>query len=394
MVEEPLEESRDQENGCESLTAECAGFVGVLSTANYVSYMAAIDLNNLGDQPPFVSQFVATCALGKSVRRHLRELTVAADYGSRSFIQIHRSIENGAVLSEIGSAQDQEHYLNFLRVSVRNLGTSFCKERPEVQRILTAIADEAVPFSAGELESHFSELLSNGHLLMTECVNNRGGSAAKARLLEIPSCLPIHIETRSGGHAMTSVTENDGSAIRLLIGEGRNYLSNYLSLDFYFFHELLSHLFPRITDAAGRLSEGHLMAVEEVFFREHSDVLNGGEFTYLSKIVEKDFAAHLNQSGWSSDDGFYRKCGVKVGQLELWNDTRKAVAKLLLEFAAGVGSEVEGISGRERKVLDRLENLALKGNRDSVTAVFSDLDPLEILTQLVSDRYLYLDKKL
>jgi hypothetical protein len=320
--------------------------------------------------------------MGRSIRKHLRAFTIAADYGSRESKQIFGMIErSGYILPDIGSSSDPSHYLNFLRRTTATLAETFREESPELREVLQLIAADAVSFGPGELKNDLVDRLKKGFDLCALCLEKWGGPEAQIRAKSLHP-VPLTIQASTGTHSVITVTTNNGQGILLRIGEGKNFLSNYLSLDFYFFHEFLSHVFPIWSDLAGKLAEGHLMAIEELFFREYSDVLTGGEFTYLSEIVADDFAHHLQQGGRPGGNDFYRKAAKKAGRLELTFE-RGFIPKLFLELAAGSAGKVTEVSGHEKLLLDNLEKLALVRNRRDIEQCLRDMDWRRIHTELI-----------
>jgi hypothetical protein len=118
-----------------------------------------------------------------------------------------------------------------------------------------------------DYKARIAKLNELGFETARECVLKWGGPKAKDRL-ESLKLLPVHCETR--GNDVTEFYYERGSKPRILAypGATEKLLQDCVVLEFSFFHEYLSHAFPKWRLDEDRMSEGWLLALEIEWFRE------------------------------------------------------------------------------------------------------------------------------
>jgi hypothetical protein len=259
-----------------------------------------IDLEKPGYE---IARFRVICALGRSVRANLRKLFDATNRKSNpNWLGIVNAVSDftDVILPASGASQDPDKQIELVKNTISKLADTWPEANDQLHSVMTDMADHIVPFTKGELPSHLQSIQEAGAALAQKCVTHWGGERAVQALAQItkgkkPQLIFV-TESESPTYAYCD-NNNDGSAvIALVIGTGKNLLKSYLSLEFYFFHEHLSHIFPRWEDFSGRLSDGYLFALEKAFFRAHCHSLKNG-FSLHSTIVENDMGAHLKRSG-------------------------------------------------------------------------------------------------
>lgn len=248
---------------------------------------------------------VSACIVGRSVRNHLPTLAHAApeDF-TPTWLELVDVINDIANFTNIGApAADVDHYLQFARALLDARAKTFEEINPGLASVLRAISLAARKGNAGELQAYFDELQRKGFHLAVECANTWGEKRSRSRASEIkPIALEFFQDDRIQG--LTTLKPVNHSKIRVVLGP-LDVLRSSLSLEFFFFHEYLSHVFPRNDDIEGKLSEGHLFGVAKRFFQEQ--VARGKELFAFSPLLSSlDLQQHRKlRSGKGRPEAYY-----------------------------------------------------------------------------------------
>jgi hypothetical protein len=118
------------------------------------------------------------------------------------------------------------------------------------------------------------------------CISTWGGTRAQARTKQL-SLFPIYLESTDQEHTQFFL-EQSPRRIRIRPGSHKVMLRECLILEFSFFHEYLSHVFPAWSKDEEEISEGLLLALEFEWFESQYTILDN-EFIYRlwSRRLEK-----------------------------------------------------------------------------------------------------------
>lgn len=308
------------------------------------------------DKPNYeLARFAAVSAIGRSVRANLRKLFQATHYKTTpNWSGIVDAISSliDRFLAASGGSLDPTAQIQIGKTGVMGLAQSYENVNPELQTVLTELANGIEPFGRGQLEAHLQGLYKSASDLGRKCVEQWGGELVR-KLLKAPSQTKLTFSAAADGVGPTFAytdKDQDDVTVTLVVGNGEGLLNSYLSLEFYFFHEYLSHVLPQWDDLSGRFSEGYLFALQRKFFQLNSHVLKDG-FSLHSRIVATDMAAHRIRTGKQNSSH------EDVEGLYAWLDDHcvpGVFAGLLLELCA-----VRSRDGRfEQKFLTVVDILA------------------------------------
>ena len=291
------------------------------------------------DKPSYeMARFATVCAVGRSVRANLKNL-FDATYGKSNpnWSEIIDSINAfvDKVLPASGTSTSPDRQIKLVRDTVSGLaGVAWPEANPQLHSAMAQLARQIKPFKKGELALHLQNLYQASISLAYDCVMKWGGP------LVIPAMEKAKSEGRGklifvsegGGttYAYTQEDKNGRFLVSLVIGNSDNMLKSYLSFEFYFFHEYLSHVFPTWDDLSGKLSDGYLFPLEKAYFRGNCHLLENG-FALHSRIVDEDLVAHRQRTGKAQGSQADRE------GLYMWLDSncsRGWVPRLLLEMCS------------------------------------------------------------
>jgi len=283
-------------------------------------------------------RFSAVCAVGRGVRMHLPQLMQATHRKTKpSWAQIIEDLDH-ELSRPTGASLDPKQYVAFAKEGLRSLMKSWAKQNPALRTALGEIVNQVKVFQPGELRKHIQDLHDQGIRLGKRCVSEWGGRRAK-QLVDVVPNAEMRFARSDTVNAMTTYCDKHRApiSVTLVLGKGdrlfQNLLKSYLSLEFYFFHEFLSHQFPLWDDPSGSFSEGYLFALEKSFFQAKCHELVGG-FALHPFLVNENIADHRAKSNEGSRDSDYYQ---QFEGLYAWlsgNCSDRTFAGLLLELAA------------------------------------------------------------
>lgn len=294
--------------------------------------------------PDFITvRFSAVCAFGRSVRQNLKELFLATHARSRpGWKDIISRIDDliDDFLSLSGASTNSEDQLTLLKSGLSGIPDTYAKINPALTDVFQMILDQVRPFSPGEIEDYLSKLFQDACSLAQKCIHEWGGPVAKAAM-QFPRRAKLVFVTEGGGptYAFCDKDLAGNHEVNLVVGNAEGLLRSVLSLEFYFFHEYLSHVFPQWDDLPGTFSEGFLFALGKTFFQQKCHVLKNG-FSLHSQIVDADIAAHRRRTGKNPHGDFEGFYAWLIGQCQ-----NKSFETLLLELAA-LPKEPDQIQGK------------------------------------------------
>ncbi len=237
--------------------------------------------------------FSATCAVGRALQNNWATLLQATRNSDYDWYSLLNYLNSGCVaqFDLLPAAPNFAAYTSHVRKSLRSVQDGFLSDRPQVQSVLHLVADSIVDWKDdSDLEDHLNSLNKTGFDLATFCVSKWGGPRAKARL---DSLSPLALELIQNHQTGVTYTYcmSSGGPVFLAFGKPNGALLSYLNLEFYFFHEYLSHIFPRWDDRAREFSEGYLFSVAHWSSVAFSPT--------ASKVVvwNHDFAQHASTIG-------------------------------------------------------------------------------------------------
>jgi len=203
--------------------------------------------------------FRAVCALGFTIDRHLSALTDActasmhdaAAWGPLYEIErITRCLENADDLE----SEDFAYYLNHIRGHLLNSRAPDCEGfNPELASVIRRIAEDLSPLTPEDLAAAFEHTNEAVHGRVGDAISGWGGPRAMHRW---QSCTvaAIQFDFAGGGPTACSFLQN---RITFHIGERKDPARSFFILDFFLFHEYVSHAFPLWNDTL--LTEGLLV---------------------------------------------------------------------------------------------------------------------------------------
>ncbi|RSL17710.1 hypothetical protein EDE15_3249 [Edaphobacter aggregans] len=274
--------------------------------------------------------FTATCAVGRAVRNNWSQLIDATQNYDFDWESLVKYLDQSCIsqFSSIPVSNDFRSYTDHVRDSLRSIHRGFLKDYPLLQDVVLLIIDGIIDWAdVNELEEHLMELNKEGRDRAIECVKRWGGPLAKKRLESLRSA---DLEVSENGHTGATYTymPTPTGSVRLAFGHPRGSLLSYLNLDFYFFHEYLSHIFPAWDDRARDFSEGYLFQVA------HWESVITAATAAKILIWNLDFAQHAETVGVRpGDEGRWVKMQV-TAQWYREKRCQDAFPSMLLELAA------------------------------------------------------------
>lgn len=175
--------------------------------------------------------------------------------------------------------------LDAIRSGIATYGATYRASNGGLHDWCTRLADELEEIRVEDVATELVLSNERGHALLNECVERWGSdeSIARARALEVA---PVGFERAPGTQLALKAHCDAPDRITVVRQEGRNLLLSVLSLDFYFLHEYLSHLYPLWDDPEGALSDGYLMDLATRAYRRAAPTPIDAD------LITLDFAAH------------------------------------------------------------------------------------------------------
>jgi hypothetical protein len=230
-----------------------------------------------------------------------------------------------------GIIQDDPDYL-VKRVSDQLAATSKTfAEQPALADVLQDIAAAIRPLKSKQIMAVFDAVNHTAFDITKQCISQWGGTHAGARLGNFGLADLTFEECDSPGPKTIvptwTETEDDELSIHVAMGGGQKPLLGALCLEFYFFHEYLSHVFPVHEDTAGSLSEGYLFKIARWWYLQSENV------PMTSALVEVDWANHWERQQIKPSADFWNLLHQQTEWFEV-NSSRRRLAWIILEVAA------------------------------------------------------------
>jgi hypothetical protein len=144
----------------------------------------------------------------------------------------------------------------------------------------------------------------------------------------LQTAVPLRFVANSGHRPLDLHFDRDDNTIVVPLGMSTGMLRSFLNLEFYFFHEYVSHVFCLYRDKLDEFPEGFLMAVERRYYTFAAD-------TYAQVILSKDdFDAHQRRILGLGASSFYDDSLEFAAWLMERCDDRRRIAGLMLDLAA------------------------------------------------------------
>ena len=223
--------------------------------------------------------FRAVCGVGWVLYRHLSELRDICDSqvtGREYLVWIEllsKELEDYKPTYAASDVWIGDMQLKLAALSAGPAG----RDEPGVQAFLNRISQKLSDPEASDLQSQLDTFNTNAHKVAGEMLRSRKWSTACIRRLwaTIPQ-FAVSIDYEKGARSFYPVTDKGGQRILLKVEpfafDPTLALLSYLTLEFQFLHEYISHALPVWTDAT--LEEVHLLAATYRFYA-HSHPKDG-----------------------------------------------------------------------------------------------------------------------
>jgi hypothetical protein len=215
-------------------------------------------------------QFGAMCSIARSIQPSLEDLMNATVDSVPGWVQILDGLNTHIVdrfEDDVGQELNIGHYLEWARKEIDDYARTHSSRNRALSQVLSQIGQRVQEFGPGGLKLYFAGVEARGRDLARECVQAWGGPRAKryihSRLTEL---IDLSFVYESADRAFDMYFDDEDRVIVVPVGMERGILRRCLNLEFYFFHEYLSHIFPRYDDERGVFSEGYLFAIERDFY--------------------------------------------------------------------------------------------------------------------------------
>jgi hypothetical protein len=335
--------------------------------------------------------FRSCCVTGCSVAQQLSRLRMVAD--SRPDDSLPPPIPWRRVLDNLDSAvfgqndawttggSTLEATMTWTRQAVESLANllSATPGQAEVGEVLSDIASAITAKSCDQIHQELEEINQRSYGLVAECVRNLGGPPAKSRW---ESCQPaeLRFDQRPDIKSFVARTTADRSQIVIQVGDRPFTLHSYLTLEYQFYHEYLSHIFAVWDSEDAMFSEGDLAALEKWTYPK---LLGFGFPVLLLNKREREFL--VDSKGKIGDWG-HRQEEMEHEIRGHWAQ-EDTLTRLLLNLAA-LPADKMAFTARERflDMLHYLPKVAHKWLPDKTLKVrnllASDLPLVELSEQL------------
>jgi len=181
-----------------------------------------------------------------------------------------------------------------------------------------------------DLSAALANIEKRARARVGDCIGDWGGSNAKARFKEM-SALPVQVKPLyQAAPTRPEFERGRRKRLNLLVGQAtESTIWDCLALEFSFFHEHLSHHFPRWQQDEQMLSEGYLLAVELVW-------LEGACEPYEHEILHHYRSINPDMASDSFEQGLWliKRCPRD----------QSCFAKFMLEWAASWNSIDQEVS--------------------------------------------------
>jgi hypothetical protein len=235
--------------------------------------------------------FRVLCSLGHSVESQWSALARAAESEGKSWRRILKEIDD-ATIGQYKTSQATIQVLNkevaLARCIVQLITERYRNGESLLSDVLEEIANSITFASPEKLISRFEQMNKRGYELAQKCVLEWGRPLATQRW-EHCKLLPISFNRSRHREefVLTTVREKPGAeAIIIQVGRSHSFL-NYLTLEFQFFHEYLSHVYPvwEEEDQDGLLSEAVLYCMQRQAYKVFGLSIR---YFHLNDVVKHD----------------------------------------------------------------------------------------------------------
>jgi hypothetical protein len=335
--------------------------------------------------------FRSCCVTGRSVAQHLSRLRTVTDAQPENSLPPpmpwRRVLDNldSAVFGQNEAWTTGGSTLDLTMARTRQAVESVAillratPGQAELAEVLVDIASGITDKTCDQLHQELEEINQRSYGLVGDCVRSLGGSAAKSRW-ESCKAAKISFAHRPDIKSFVARTIHDGSEIEIQVGDRPFTLHSYLTLEFQFYHEYLSHIFAVWDSEDGMFSEGDLAALEKWTFPK----LLGFGFPVLL-LNKRERESIVESRGKIGDWGLWQE--------EMEHEVRGhwaqegALTRLLLDLAALPVDQMP-VTARERllKLLHYLPKVGHKWLKNKQLEVrnllASDLPIMELSEQL------------
>jgi hypothetical protein len=275
--------------------------------------------------------FRCICIVGFAVNRHRNDIFQQTDEEqSRSWLEAVEIIQNECQSARNkGVEEDEDYLIERTKRQLTETAKTFHKENPGLERVLRKIAADIRPLTDTQIMDEFLVLQTSGYKIAHACATTWGGPRAKARLSVMKKGSLVFDDFEESGPQtiVPTWTDTDNALIHVALGGGKTPLFGLLCLEFYLFHEFLSHLFPVWEDSAGKLSEGYLFRIARWWYLTSEDV------PITSALVEVDWANHWHHQQVKQDSDYWNRFHMRSDWFEA-RLSRERFSWLILEIAA------------------------------------------------------------
>jgi hypothetical protein len=262
-----------------------------------------MNIANFNAPTPEIARFSAICAIGRSLRANLSNLFEATNQKTKpdwcGIIDMVNTLAD-QIMPTSGAPLAAAEQVAWMKSTLLGFAQTWRSTNAQLSGVIVDLVNQITPFEPEELTAHLQELFEGGMDLATTCIREWGGKRSYELISRAQTVTLVFLENGNGPTYASCERLNDGECtVYLMIGNSSNLVKSYLSLEFYFFHEYLSHVLPEWDDLSGKLSEGYLFALQKAFFRASCHRLRNGFFLH-SRIVDEDMNAHRQQAARSA----------------------------------------------------------------------------------------------
>lgn len=223
----------------------------------------------------------------------------------------------------------------------------------EIAEVLADIASGVTAKGCEQLHQELEEINQRSYRLAADCIRTLGGPIAQLRW---QSCQPAKLSfaQRLDMHSFVPRTIPDQNEIVLQVGDRPFALHSYLTLEYQFYHEYLSHIFAVWDSEGAMFSEGDLAALEKWTYPR---LLGFGFPVLLLNKKEREF---IFDSKGKIGDWWHCQEEMEVEIRGHWAEEDN-LSRVLLDLAALPVAELP-LASRER-FLDMLHYLPKVGHK-------------------------------
>lgn len=298
-----------------------------------------IDFDKTKHDDDALYHFEAMCCLAHSVMQNIGLLVGATEEADNDWRDILDDFSTQLIdrLPTIGKEPNVQHYVDWIRKELRALAATFSRENPALSSALNLIASQTSPFPRHGMKVFFEGKAKKAYELAIRCLMEWGGPKCQAHISD-PRFYPAKLifVASSGRRAFDMYYDPDKKTIFIPVGMNKGMLRSCLNLEFYLFHEYLSHAFPVYEDDLDVFAESYLMAVERKYFAFAAET-----FVQVS-LSKSDFEEHQSRMKRETDSSsYYQGLEERMAWILELCDDRRRIPGLLLDLAVTSPKTVE-----------------------------------------------------